>query len=480
MDGETFREYGHAIVDWIAEYMETVEEYPVLAKVEPGEIAAQLPRTPPEEPEEMDAIFADFKQILLPGITHWQHPSFFAYFPANNSGPSVLAEFLTAALGAQCMVWQTSPAATELEEVVMEWLRQLLGLPEGFTGVIQDTASTSTLCALLCARERVTKFAVNKHGFMNGSTGRLIVYTSEESHSSVEKGVKIAGFGKDHLCLIPSGADLAMIPGELEKAIESDKSKGRLPCCVVATVGTTSSTAMDQLRPIGEICRRHNLWLHVDAAMAGTAAILPEMRHILDGIEFADSFVFNPHKWLFTNFDCSAYFCQDPQALTSTFEIMPEYLKTDADRQVKNFRDWGIPLGRRFRALKLWFVIRNFGTKGIQQRIRNHIALAKELESWIREDPSFEVMAPVSINLVCFRYHPKEQSLNEEELEGINKALMDKLNRSGKMFLTHTKLKGKFSLRLCVGQTNTNRGHVVKAWEMITAAVSNLSVNSAK
>ncbi len=480
MDRETFRKYGHAFVEWIAEYVESVEKYPVLAQVEPGEIANRLPKTPPDEPEEMDAIFTDFKRILLPGMTHWQHPSFFAYFPANSSGPSVLAEFLTAALGAQCMVWQTSPAATELEEVVMQWLSQLLGLPEGFTGVIQDTASTSTLCALLCARERATKFGINKHGFQNGSTKTLIVYTSEEAHSSVEKGVKIAGFGKDHLCLIPAGADFAMIPGELEKAIDADKSNGRIPCCVVATVGTTSSTAMDRLRPIGEICRRFGLWLHVDAAMAGTAAILPEMRHILDGIEFADSFVFNPHKWLFTNFDCSAYFCQDPQALTSTFEIMPEYLKTDADRRVKNFRDWGIPLGRRFRALKLWFVIRHYGVSGIQQKIRNHIALAKELESWIREDPSFEVMAPVSINLVCFRYHPKEQSLNEDELEGINKALMDELNRSGKMFLTHTKLKGRFSLRVCIGQTNTTREHVQKAWERIKASVLNLSVDSAK
>jgi aromatic-L-amino-acid decarboxylase len=474
MDGETFRKYGHDIVEWIAQYMDTVEQYPVIPQVEPGEIAKRIPGKPPEDPEAMDVIFDDFKEILLPGMTHWQHPSFFAYFPANNSGPSVLAEFLTAALGAQCMVWQTSPSATELEEVVMDWLRQLLGLPDGFAGVIQDTASTSTLCAILCARERATNFAINKRGFINGSAARLIVYTSEESHSSVEKGVKIAGLGKENLRLIPAGDDFAMIPGELEKAIDADKKRGLIPCCTVATVGTTSSTAMDQLRPIGNICARYNLWLHVDAAMAGTAAVLPEMRHLLDGIELADSFVFNPHKWLFTNFDCSAYFCKDPQALTSTFEILPEYLKTDVDRRVKNFRDWGIPLGRRFRALKLWFVMRNFGTKGIQQRIRNHIALAKEFESWLREDPRFEVMAPVSINLVCFRYHPKAQNLTEDELEGINKSLMDELNRSGRMFITHTKLKGKFSLRLCVGQTNTRREHVTKAWEMIQASVAQI------
>lgn len=467
MDRKSFRKYGHAMVDWIADYMEHIDEYPVLAQVEPGEIADSLPKRPPEEPEEMEAIFNDFKGILLPGMTHWQHPSFFAYFPANASEPSILAEFLTAALGAQCMVWQTSPAATELEEVVTDWLRHMLGLPEHFTGVIQDTASTSTLCALLCARERATSFAINEHGFRDGSSQSLIVYTSEEAHSSVEKGVKIAGFGKDQLRLIPSGADFTMIPEELERAINADRKDEHLPCCVVATVGTTSSTAMDPLRPIGEICDHHGLWLHVDAAMAGTAAILPEMRYILDGIEFADSFVFNPHKWMFTNFDCSAYFCKDPKALTSTFEILPEYLKTDADRQVKNFRDWGIPLGRRFRALKLWFVIRSFGVKGLQEKIRAHIELAKEFESWVREDPQFEVMAPVTINLVCFRYRPSNRTLSEEELEEINKALMDELNRSGKMFITHTKLKGKFTLRLCIAQTNTTRGHVQDAWNQL-------------
>lgn len=473
MDRKSFRKYGHAVVDWIADYMDHIDEYPVLARVEPGEIAESLPKRPPEEPEEMEAIFNDFKEIILPGMTHWQHPSFFAYFPANTSEPSILAEFLTAALGAQCMVWQTSPAATELEEVVTDWLRYMLGLPEQFSGVIQDTASTSTLCALLCARERATSFAINNHGFQDGSSQSLIVYTSEEAHSSVEKGVKIAGFGKDQLRLIPSGEDFAMIPEELERVITVDRKNGHLPCCVVATVGTTSSTAMDPLGSIGEICDHHGLWLHVDAAMAGTAALLPEMRYILDGIEFADSFVFNPHKWMFTNFDCSAYFCKDPETLTSTFEILPEYLKTGADRQVKNFRDWGIPLGRRFRALKLWFVIRSFGIKVLQQKIRAHIKLAKKFESWVREDPQFEVMAPVKINLVCFRYHPSSRTVSEEELEQINKALMDEINRSGKMFITHTKLKGKFTLRLCIAQTNTTQEHVQDAWDQLRATARN-------
>jgi len=474
VDEEIFLKYGHEFIDWIADYMDHIEDYPVMAKVEPGEIASRLPTAPPDEPESMEAIFNDFKHIIVPGMTHWQHPSFFAYFPANSSAPSVLAELLTAALGAQCMIWQTSPAATELEEVVMDWLRQMLNLPDNFCGVIQDTASTSTLAALLCARERVTNFDVNLHGFKKGSPRDLIIYASEEVHSSIEKGVKIAGFGKDNLRLIPAGPDFAMLPEELEKAIENDKKAGRLPCCVVATVGTTSSTAMDPLKPIGEICERHRIWFHVDGALAGTAAILPEMRHLLDGIEHADSFVFNPHKWMFTNFDCSAYFCKDPKSLTSTFEILPEYLKTDLDRRVKNFRDWGIPLGRRFRALKLWFVIRHFGIKGLREKIRTHLELAREFESWLREDPRFELMAPVSVNLVCFRYNPPERSLTEEELENINKNLMDELNRSGNMYVTHTKLKEKFTIRLVVGQTNTGREHVQRAWASIQEAAKDL------
>ncbi|MBU2550826.1 MAG: aspartate aminotransferase family protein, partial [Proteobacteria bacterium] len=304
MDRMDFKKYGYAVVDWIAEYMERIEEYPVMPGIEPGRIKARLPRDPPEESEAMEAIFEDFKDIILPGMTHWQHPSFFGYFPANTSEPSILAEFLTAALGAQCMIWQTSPAAEELEEVVMSWLARMLGLPAGFVGVIQDTASTSTLCALLCARERATGFGVNQRGFPAGAEKALMVYASEEAHSSVEKGLKIAGYGRENLRLIPTGEDLAMLPEALEQAVVEDAAAGRTPCFVSATCGTTSATALDPLRAIGEICRRHGAWYHVDGAMAGSAAILPEMRHILDGVELADSFVFNPHKWLFTNFDC--------------------------------------------------------------------------------------------------------------------------------------------------------------------------------
>jgi aromatic-L-amino-acid decarboxylase len=408
----------------------------------------------------METIFEDFKQIVLPGITHWQHPSWFAYFPANNSPPSVLAELLTAALGAQCMIWQTSPAAAELEEVVMEWLRKMLGLPEGMSGVIQDTASTATLCALLTAREKATDFEANSKGLQQP----LIVYASEEAHSSIEKGVKIAGYGKDNLRSIPTGETFAMIPSELEEAVIQDKKRGLNPACVVATLGTTSSTAIDPLDAIGRICSRHGLWLHVDAAFGGTAAILPERKDLLIGAEYIDSFVFNPHKWMFTNFDCSAYFVRDTETLIRTFEIHPEYLKTGMDAQVKNFRDWGIQLGRRFRALKLWFVIRSYGVEGLQEMVRRHIQLAEMFKTWIEEHEEFELMAPVSLSLVCFRLN---DGRSEEELNSLNQTILEKLNQTGKVFLTHTTLRGKYVLRLAIGQRTTEERHVREAWKLI-------------
>jgi aromatic-L-amino-acid decarboxylase len=409
----------------------------------------------------------------MPGITHWNHPRFFAYFPANNSGPSILAELLTAGLGVNAMLWQTSPAATELEEAVMDWLRQMLGLPDDFRGVIQDTASTATLCALLCARERASQFQINKEGFSTWSgpeRGSLRIYASSEAHSSVEKGLKIAGFGSQNLVLISTDDAYAMEPEDLEKRIREDLRQGFLPCCVVATTGTTSSTALDPLEAIGRIAQRYGLWFHVDAALAGSAALLPEMRWILKGIERADSFVFNPHKWLFTNFDCSAFFCRHPQVLTSTFSILPEYLKTDLDRQVTNFRDWGIQLGRRFRALKLWFVLRYYGVEGLWQILRDHLSLAQEFKRWLEENPDFEVLAPVPLNTICFRFRPGKESaqaLSPEELERLNKALLDEVNHSGRIFMTQTRLKGTFCLRLCIGQTQTQRRHVEQAWDTI-------------
>jgi aromatic-L-amino-acid decarboxylase len=462
VDKKIFKEFGYKFVDWVADYMSEVEQLPVKSPLKPNEIRVKLPPDPPQQGESMDRIFEDFKEIIIPGMTHWQHPSWFAYFPANNSPPSVLAELLTAGLGAQCMIWQTSPAAAELEEVVLEWLRQMLGLPEGMAGVIQDTASTATLCALLTAREKATNFEANQSGLKK----RLMVYASEEAHSSIEKGVKIAGFGKENLRYIPTDESFAIVPAKLEEAIIEDKKKGLQPACVVATIGTTSSTAVDPLDPIGKICERHGLWFHVDAAFSGTAAILPEKRKMLEGTEPLDSFVFNPHKWMFTNFDCSAYFVKDPGALIRTFEIHPEYLKTGLDAQVKNFRDWGIPLGRRFRALKLWFVIRFYGVDGLQKMVREHIRLAELFKGWIEQHEYFELMAPVNVSLVCFRLN---DGRNEEKLNELNQQLMESINQTGKVFLTHTTLRGKYVLRMAIAQRTTEERHVKVAWDLVVS-----------
>lgn len=460
MDKDEFRQFGYKFVDWVADYMTDIKEYSVLSQVKPGEIRSQLPQRPPTQGEPLEIIFEDFQKIIMPGITHWQHPSWFAYFPANNSPPSILAELLTAGIGAQCMVWQTSPAAAELEEITLEWLRQMIGLPEGMTGVIQDTASTATLVALLTAREWATNYKAN----LKGMSTPLIVYASEETHSSIEKGVKIAGYGKENLRYIPTDKNFAMWPSKLEEAVLKDKKNGLKPACVIATLGTTSSTAIDPLLPIGKICRKHRLWLHVDAAFAGTAAILPEKKEMIEGAEYVDSFVFNPHKWMFTNFDCSAYFVRDPGALIQTFEIHPEYLKTGADAKVKNYRDWGIPLGRRFRALKLWFVIRYYGIEGLQKIIREHIRLGQLFKGWIENEDQFELMAPVNFSLVCFRLNDGRE---EEDLNSLNKQFLESLNQTGKVFLSHTNLRGKYVLRMAIGVRTTEEHHVREAWELI-------------
>ena len=467
MEKEAFRRFGHEIIDWLADYLENVERYRVVPDLRPGEIKAKLPAAPPVSGEPMETVLRDFREVILPGVTHWQHPGWFAYFPANNSPASVLGELLAAGLGVQGMVWQTSPAAEELEVVVLDWLKAMLGLPESMAGVIQDTASTATLCALLCAREKVTSFRSNEEGWIPG----LTVYASEEAHSSVEKGVKIAGFGRRNLRKIPVDKRYALMPDELERSIKVDLEAGLKPACVVATVGTTSSGAVDPLREVGQVCRRHGVWMHVDAAYGGTAAVLAEKRWILDGVELADSFVFNPHKWMLTNFDCSAYFVRDPEALVRTFEIHPEYLKTGVDSQVRNFRDWGIQLGRRFRALKLWFVLRDYGVTGIQAMVREHIRLACLFREWLEADPRFELMAPVDLSLVCFRLN---DGRSDEELNVVNRALLQDVNASGRVFLTHTALRGRFTLRFVVGQRTTTEKHVSEAWRLIRQAADGL------
>lgn len=469
MNSDEFRKYGHEFVDWIADYFNDIETYRVVPDVKPRDIINRLPKEAPLDGESFERIFEDFQRIILPGMTHWQSPSFHAYFPANNSYPSVLAEMLTSAMGAQCMMWQTSPAAAELEELTADWLKQMMGLPESMHGVIQDTASTATLTAILSAREFVTDFNSNNAG-LNGKI--LRVYCSTETHSSIEKAVKIAGIGRENLVKIPVDDNYSMRPDLLKEAIESDKNKGYIPACVVAALGTTGSTAVDDLQAIAEICNKSNVWFHIDAAYAGSALILPEMQHYIRDIARIDSFVFNPHKWLMTNFDCSMYYVKDKGILIRTFEIMPEYLKTMHDSQVNNYRDWGIQLGRRFRALKLWFVLRTYGVKGLQAKIRADIELAKYAEKSFRDRGDIEILAPVNFNLVCFRYN--DESIREEELNRINDELLQEINRTGQVFLSHTKLNDKFAIRFVIGQTNVKKHHVDKVLEILDLKINNI------
>ncbi|MGH9455032.1 MAG: pyridoxal-dependent decarboxylase [Terriglobia bacterium] len=471
MTSADFRRYGKAVIDWIADYHERVESFPVLAQVEPGQIRASLPAQPPTVGEPFDALLADVEKLILPGITHWQSPNFFAFFPSNNSPPAILGELLSAGLGVQGMLWATSPAATELETHVLDWLVEMLGLPAKFLssgkggGVIQDTASSSTLCALLAARERATDFATNRHG----CNGNLVAYTSAQAHSSILKAMKIAGLGEENLRLIEVDEQFAMRPEALAQAIERDQKAGKKPCFVCATVGTTSSEALDPLPQIGPICREHGLWLHADAAMCGTAALCPEFRYIQEGLEFADSYCFNPHKWMFTNFDCDCFYVAHRKTLIQTLSVLPEYLRNKATESgaVIDYRDWHIPLGRRFRALKLWFVIRHYGVEGLQYHVRRHVQLAQQFASWVRSDPRFELAAPAPLNLVCFRHRAGED---------FNQALLDRLNRSGALYLTHTKLSGRLALRFCVGQTHTELRHVEQAWKRIRQEVKALSI----
>ncbi|WP_376693529.1 pyridoxal phosphate-dependent decarboxylase family protein [Wenzhouxiangella sp. EGI_FJ10409] len=473
MDSNEFRRHAHALVDWMADYIDTIEDRPVKARVAPGEITQSLPTEGPLNGEGMEAILEDFREIILPGMTHWQHPMFMGYFPANSSYPSVLAEMLTATLGAQCMSWETSPAAAELEGRVMNWLREWLGLPAQFEGVIQDTASTATLCALLSARERATGFAVNERGFAGQGDQRFAIYCSTEAHSSIEKDVKIAGFGSASLRKVPVDGDFAMRPDALAERIEADRAEGVTPLCVIAALGTTSSTAIDPIDAIGEVCASHGIWLHVDAAYAGTALLLPEFRWMLGAATNVDSFVVNPHKWMATNFDCTAYYVRDVEALVRTFEIQPEYLKTRADDQVRNYRDWGIQLGRRFRALKLWFVMRSFGLEGLQAMLRRHIEYGQWLAETVDADQRFERMAPAPLNCVCFRWLPPGED-DEAAIEKANQALLAEIQDGGDLYLTHTRLGGRYALRIVPGQTRVERRHVEAAWGVVLRAVERL------
>jgi len=462
MTPEEFREAGHRLIDWIADYRATVERRPVMAQVEPGAIKHQLPTQPPLDPEPFDALLRDLDAIVIPGLSHWQHPRFFGYFPSNGSLASVLGDYVSTGLGVLGLAWHASPALTEVEEVAITWMRQMLGLTPSWSGVIQDTASTSTLVALICAREKTTSFSLVQGG-LQAEPSPLVVYTSAQSHSSVDKAALLAGFGRANVRVVPHDADYGMRPDALRDAIDADRRAGATPCAVVATCGSTTCTAFDPLDAIGRIAAHERLWFHVDAAMAGSAMILPECRHLWDGIERADSLVINPHKWLGAAFDCTLYFVRDPEHLVRVMSTNPSYLQSAADGRVNNYRDWGIQLGRRFRALKLWFLIREQGVARLQARLRLDIDNARWLADQVRDAPHWRVLAPVKLQTVCVRHEPP--GLEDELLDQHTQAWTDRVNRSGAAYLTPAVLDRRWMTRVSIGAERTERAHVEALWQ---------------
>lgn len=467
MSKEEFRRFGHQLIDWIADYFDRIEQLPVLSQIEPGSLKAQLPLAPPAEGESMERIVEDIDRLILPALTHWCHPSFFAYFATSTSGPGILGELLTAAFDNKAMLWRTSPASTELEEVVLDWLRQMMGLDAAMIGIIYDTASVSSMHAIAAAREGVER-RIREEGMSGRPDLPLLrVYASEQAHSSIEKGVITLGLGQRGLRKIPVDNQFRMDATALAQAIEEDKRAGILPFCVVATVGTTSTSSLDPVSEIVPICEQHQLWLHVDAAYAGSAAIVPELRHILAGCDRADSLVTNPHKWLFTPFDLSVLYCRHTELLRRAFSLVPEYLRTPEQEKVRNGSDYGIQLGRRFRALKLWMVIRYFGEQGLAARIREHCRLAKLFASWVEQSPDWELLAPVHLGLVCFRAKPITPQENRLSIDELNEQIMHSVNAGGKALLSHTRLNDMLTLRLSIGNIRTNERHVRQIWELL-------------
>ncbi len=465
MPVEEFRNNGYQLVDWITNYLKDIEKYPPLANVNPGDILKRIPQSPPQSGEDIENVLADVDKILMDGITHWNHPGFMAYFNSTSSGPGILAELLTAGLGVNGMLWKTSPAFTELEKSMMNWFRKMVGLPENYWGIIYDTASTSSMHAIASAREQLD-FGFREKGMAGRSdVPKLILYCSEHAHNSIDKGALTLGIGLDGIRKISVNDKFEMIPEKLEKAIKEDIRKGFKPFCVVATVGTTSTTSVDPVEAIADIAEKYNLWLHIDSAYAGVTAMIPEMKWITKGWERADSLVINPHKWMFTPMDLSVYFTRKPDILKRAFSLSAEYLKTNQDSEVENLMDYGIQLGRRFRSLKLWFIIRYFGVDGLSERIWNHIQLAKEFAKWVDDEKDFERLAPVLFSTVCFRYNPGDKT--EQELNELNEKLLEKINASGKIFLSHTKLNGKFTIRLTIGSIRHERRHIEDAWKLI-------------
>jgi aromatic-L-amino-acid decarboxylase len=464
ISGDDFRRAGHQLIDWIADYFEHPERYPVLSRIRPGEIAQALPQSPPDGPEPMERILHDFEETIVPGVTHWNHPGFFAYFAVTGSAPGVLGELLAAALNVNAMLWRTSPAATELEEVSLDWLRQMLALPQQFAGVIYDTASISSMVAMAAARE-AAGLDVKAKGLAGVPAMR--VYCSDQAHSSIEKAAITLGIGRDGTRIIPSDDDFRMQPTALRDAIEHDIAAGDCPFFVAATAGTTATTSVDPVPEIADICEEFGLWLHVDGAYGGSAAVLPEMRWVWEGVERADSIVVNPHKWLFTPIDCSVLFSRRLDIVLQAFTLVPDYLRT-SDVDVRNYMDYGVQLGRRFRALKLWFVLRAFGRDGIVDRIREHIRLAHEFERWVRETPDWEIVAPVPFSTVCFRFAP--EGLDDVSIDQLNTQIIERVNVTGEVFLAGTKLRGREIIRLAVGHIRTTESHVSRAWELLQLA----------
>ncbi|HVU25028.1 MAG TPA: pyridoxal-dependent decarboxylase [Opitutus sp.] len=469
MTPEEFRQAGHQLIDWIADYRARVGELPVRANVAPGDVRAKLPSAPPARGEEFAAIFRDLDGIVLPGLSHWQHPDFFGYFPSNGELASVLGDYLSTGLGVLGLSWQSSPALTEVEEVATDWMRQMAGLSPAWSGVIQDTASTSTLVALLCARERASDYSLARGG-LQGERSPLVVYCSAQAHSSVGKAALLAGFGRENLRTIAVDADFALDVGRLRAAIAQDRAAGRTPCAIVATTGTTTTTALDPVAAIATVAREQGAWLHVDAAMAGSAMILPECRWMWDGIESADSLVLNTHKWLGVAFDCSLYFVRDPETLVRVMSTNPSYLQSAADGRVKNLRDWGIPLGRRFRALKLWCLIREQGVEGLAARLRRDLANAHWFAEQVRAEPNWRVLAPVPLQTVCVRHEPP--GLAGDALDRHTLAWCERINASGAAYLTPAQLDDRWMVRVSIGALPTAQAHVATLWQTMRATVA--------
>jgi aromatic-L-amino-acid decarboxylase len=471
MPKEEFRRFGHQLIDWISDYFENIETRPVLAQIEPGDLTAQLPSSPPEQAEPMETIIADLDRLIMPALTHWSHPSFFAYFATSTSAPGIFGELLCAAFDTKAMLWRTSPASTELEEVTLDWLRQMMGLDDGLTGIIYDTASVSSMHAIAAAREG-TEQRIREEGMSGRKDLPLLrVYASEQAHSSIDKGIITLGLGQRALRKVPTDKEFRLDPEALDAAIQEDKKNGIIPFCVVATVGTTSTSSIDPVRSIVEVCERHSLWLHVDAAYAGSAAVVPELRYILDGCERADSLAVNPHKWLFTPFDLSVLYCRHMDLLRRAFSLVPEYLRTPEQEKVRSGSDYGVQLGRRFRALKLWMIIRYFGHKGLAARIREHCRLAQLFSSWVKESTDWELLAPVPLGLVCFRACPQIEAANEAarnaRLDVLNEAVMHGVNATGSALLSHTRVNGKITLRLSIGNIRTTERHIRQVWDLL-------------